>query len=165
MKNIFLIAFFGLILACSNQAEKPSELIVESDMVLILADVHKLEAKLSRMKVKNDSLVKVYNTFELELLKAHGVSKKKYQESFEYYMSQPEIMEKIYEVVVDSLNVTEQEATMAKENTAEASRVKYQSSRDSLKTKSDVKGKRIKPVPVSGETIRQKGSQSKLEKD
>ncbi len=112
MKNIFLIVLFAAVLGCSEKAEKPKDLISSDEMALILVDIHKLEAKLANLRVSNDSMRKVYNTFEREMLVEHGTNREAYSRSYEYYISQPKLMEEIYEVVVDSLNVSEQQASM-----------------------------------------------------
>jgi len=81
-------------------------------MVSILTDIHLLEAKLSRLTLGNDSLRKIYNSFERAVLEGHGTAKERYERSFQYYIAKPERLEHIYEIVEDSLIVLEQRVTM-----------------------------------------------------
>ncbi|UXP31048.1 DUF4296 domain-containing protein [Reichenbachiella agarivorans] len=114
-KIIFFLAVGTLTFLNACKRSDSENLISKSKMTEILIDQHVLEAKVLMLKLKSDSATKVYNSLEKELLESHGVNKKMFEKSFGYYMARPELLDKIYEVVVDSLNVYDQNATLAEE--------------------------------------------------
>lgn len=117
-----MVAWLALALACGGSGDSDIEILPREKMVAILCDIHVLEVKLGRMHMATDTTHKIYNTFEKELLVEHGTNKEIYDQSFEYYMAHPEQLEKIYEIVVDSLNVREQTAVKEEELEKEAKR-------------------------------------------
>ncbi|MFY0627248.1 MAG: DUF4296 domain-containing protein [Reichenbachiella sp.] len=143
MKNIFLIAIASFLFSCSTESKKPQDLISKTDMVSIISDIHMLEAKLIRLRVKKDSLRKVYNAFERALFKEHGTTKEVYERSYAYYTANPELLESIYEIAVDSLNVLEQQATMEKNLAKEAAEATDSIKRAEIRAKKTLKRKPI----------------------
>lgn len=109
MKNIIFSLLALTVLACQFGGKRTSKRLSSEQMISILIDVHILEAKISYIKERADSVNKIYNTLELEIFKSHGTDKMTYEESFAYYSADPQKLGRIYETVVDSLNVMEQQ--------------------------------------------------------
>ncbi|MCV9386400.1 DUF4296 domain-containing protein [Reichenbachiella ulvae] len=114
-KIIFSLAVLTLTFLNACKRDKGENVISKSTMSEILVEQHVLESKVLLLKLRTDSMTKVYNTLEKEIFDKHGIDKAQYEESYQYYMTQPEVMDKIYEIVVDSLNVLDQQATLDEE--------------------------------------------------
>lgn len=102
------VLFFTIILstACNSpepQLVMPSNIIREDSMVRILVDIHLLEASIN-MGLLNNSVSstqsdKVYNVF-----KKHSTTRQQYDSSMNFYSSNPQLLNKIYEQVIASLS-------------------------------------------------------------
>ena len=73
----------------------------------MLIDIHILESEIQNLRIRKDSSQLIYNSLEREIFKNNNVDKGVYLKSFEYYLNDVEAMEKIYDVVIDSLNYME----------------------------------------------------------
>ena len=76
-------------------------------MSLLLIDFHLLEEKIETSIFTLDSQRTAFAHFEKLVFEKYEVDSAVYAKSLEYYMGDPKEMEKIYEVVVDSLTVRE----------------------------------------------------------
>ncbi|RJE75321.1 MULTISPECIES: DUF4296 domain-containing protein [Reichenbachiella] len=114
-KFIFLLAVLTLTFLNACKRDRPEDVISKSKMTEILIEQHLLEAKVLLLKVRTDSTNKVYNSLEQEIFEKYGVDKAMYEKSYQYYISKPELLDEIYEVVVDSLNVNDQHAAVLEE--------------------------------------------------
>ena len=107
MKNIFLAIILLTVLSCGESENKPDELLPKAKMVEMLIDIHILESEIQNLRIRKDSSQLIYNSLEREIFKNNNVDKGVYLKSFEYYLNDVEAMEKIYDVVIDSLNYME----------------------------------------------------------
>ncbi|PIB35865.1 hypothetical protein BFP72_10900 [Reichenbachiella sp. 5M10] len=114
-KFIFLVAVATLTFLNACQRKNEEKVISRNTMTEILIDQHILEAKVLLLKLRTDSSAKVFNSLEKELFEKYKVDKATFERSFQYYLAHPEKLDKIYEVVVDSLNVYDQNAGVAEE--------------------------------------------------
>lgn len=102
MKNIFLTVLV-IVCACSGSTE-PDDLIGREQMVKVMTEVHLLEAKINKVPVDPvDSTQAVYDHYEKLLFKDLGITQDQYEQSFNYYVDNPNEFEKIYNAVVDTL--------------------------------------------------------------
>ena len=77
-------------------------------MVDLMIEIHLLESKINYVSVKPvDSKQELYNHLESKLFDQLEITKEQYERSFNYYVDHPDELEKIYEVVVDSLQAME----------------------------------------------------------
>lgn len=107
MKNIFLTILSLVVLSCGNSEDKPIDLLSKAKMVDILIDIHILESEIQTLRLSKDSSQLLFNTFEKGVFERHEVNKEVYKRSFEYYLEDVKEMERIYGVVIDSLNYRE----------------------------------------------------------
>lgn len=112
-KIFFFVSILTLLSAC-NELDK-SDVFSEDQMTNVLVDIHLLEAKVVALKLKNDSMRRVYNTLEHDILSKYNVDKAYYEKSYRYYLERPELLQVIYDRVVDSLNVVNQNAKFEEE--------------------------------------------------
>lgn len=79
----------------------------------ILADVHTAEAIIETSVIYPDTSLMVFNREQEEILKKHGVSKEDFRTSYRYYLDNLREMDKLYEIIVDTLSVRESKAQAA----------------------------------------------------
>lgn len=104
MKKYFLLINVIVGFGCSSTVEK-KQVIPSETMVELLTEIHILEAQVDKLRLTKDSSYLVYNTLEKEIFEKYKVNKKQYEDSYQFYLKQPERLDKIYSIVVDSLNV------------------------------------------------------------
>lgn len=103
---IFLIGI-PLFIQCNND-KKPAQLMSEAEMTRVLIEVYIDEEKISRLNLARDSSEKIFELAKPYIFERLGVSDSVFIESYSYYAEHPIELEKIYSVVVDSLNLREQ---------------------------------------------------------
>jgi hypothetical protein len=102
--------FFVLIIffSCQKAAEKPENILSHDQMVAVLAEVYIAEEKISHMGLTADSSLVVFNRVQGRIFEATGVADSVFKKSFDYYMTRPKELERIYTVLIDSLQLREQ---------------------------------------------------------
>lgn len=98
-----LILFAVIIQACSDQDQVPSELIQPEKMTHLMIQVHLLESKVSRLRLKRDTSQFLYDHFERLMLEENGLDTAQFNKSMDFYTTNPKIFKKVYAAVVDSL--------------------------------------------------------------
>jgi hypothetical protein len=107
VKNSFLILLVWLCGACVKSEEPPVGIIPKDTMAHILADIHIEEAKLSVKPLIQDSARQSYATTKIAVYDKYHISEERFNESFDWYTKNIEQLDKIYEVVVDTLSLKE----------------------------------------------------------
>tara|TARA_B100000287_G_scaffold196820_1_gene185933 strand:- start:1993 stop:2331 length:339 start_codon:yes stop_codon:yes gene_type:complete len=105
VKYFFLLTFF-IITSC--QFEEKQDLIDKKMMVQILIDMHLAEKSIENLKYEKDTLEALFHRKEIEILDKYSVSEELYRKSYSYYFFEPEELDKIYEVLLDSLLLYQQ---------------------------------------------------------
>lgn len=77
-------------------------------MVNALTELYLAEEKANRMSSTYDSTKKIFSRFSDKAFKQAGVSDSVFRKSLDYYMTDPEKLEKIYSTLIDSLNLKAQ---------------------------------------------------------
>nr|WP_262916659.1 DUF4296 domain-containing protein [Belliella kenyensis] len=95
-------------MSCSRDS-KPQGILDESKMIAILIDIHLSEGYVSTLPINYDSSRTLYPMFEYDVFVKHKVVDSVFHRSLEYYISKPKLIDKIYESIIDSLNVIEKE--------------------------------------------------------
>lgn len=109
LKLIILLSL-SFIVSCNSETEldvKPAGLISEKKMIDVLIDVHITESALSLKNFNRDSSLKLFVYYKDDIFKAHNITEKQFQESFDYYAKHSKQFDHMYEVVIDSLKVKE----------------------------------------------------------
>ena len=145
MKKYFLLINVIVGFACSSTVEQ-KEVIPSETMVELLTEIHIMEARVDKLRLPKDSSYMVYNTLEKEIFDKYHVTKNLYKESFQYYLAKPELLDKIYSIVVDSLNVIQKrgyqedtELQMARTAIKRADSLQRNPEIESLEEKPDIK--------------------------
>lgn len=114
---LFISVLLGTVLfSCNNDqsAEKPENLIPEPQMIEVLTDICKVEARFQRRlsvrgKDNSELVLQNYNV----IFNAHNVTLPQFKTSFEYYENSPKKMQELYDSVIVIL--TKEEALLKKE--------------------------------------------------
>lgn len=105
MRKIFLLLpLVFLILSCSNEGDKPKDLLPQETMVSIMADMQLAEAKVKNLHLPADSTRELYSLYELSIFEKYEVEPEQYQESFHYYLNEYNEMTAIHNALLDTLN-------------------------------------------------------------
>ena len=108
MKRIFCILSLALLASCGQQdAKTPKNLLPEQKLVQILADVHVAEARIENRIVYPDTAMMLYGLEQQRILEAHGVEEQLFRDTYRYYLSDIKKMDRLYEIILDTLSVRE----------------------------------------------------------
>lgn len=91
-------------ISCSNSGNKGA-IMNEEAMVKYLIDLHIAEAQVQNLRLKKDSSDIVFDIYEKHLLDSNDLTDSLFIRSYNYYLRNPQLMENIYESVVDSISV------------------------------------------------------------
>lgn len=103
--SAFLLGVMMFTMGCAKDEKVPSNILPRQKMVSILTDIHELEAKINMLRLEHDSSKLLFNEHQARIFEQHNVSDSLYIKSFDYYMNRVDLMNKIYEAVVDSLSL------------------------------------------------------------
>lgn len=105
MKNKILV-ILALACACSRNTP-PKGILSEDKIVEVLIDIHMAEGTVSSLSIPYDSSKKIYPILEKKVFLKHQITDSVYMKSFEYYLRDSKVMERIYSRTIDSLSLKE----------------------------------------------------------
>jgi hypothetical protein len=108
--SILAVIFgFMAVVSCQKPEEKkPDYVLSHEEMVKALAEVYVNEQKISRLSVNSDSASLIFGSMERKIFENLNIPDSVFRASVDYYMDHPIEMEKIYAVLIDSLQLREQ---------------------------------------------------------
>jgi hypothetical protein len=114
-KKIFLLLGTILILlACGTQPSPPKDAIDKATMAKILADIHLIEAKVSRLSFQDyDSTKIAYKELERQIMVKYKTDTARYRASYNYYVTNPDLMTAIYDDVLKNLEDVKKKKKLA----------------------------------------------------
>ena len=101
-----------LLFSCSSsEVSIPSGILSRDQMVAVLTDVQVAEAAIlyqnSRGNISESKAPEYYQY----IFQKHHITEKQFRESFSFYVSQVELMDKIYEDVINEISKKQAEIT------------------------------------------------------
>jgi hypothetical protein len=105
-----------LVLSACGGEKRPEGILTEKQMVNVMTELYIAEEKANRLPIPSDSAKELFPMFSAKAFEKAGVSDTTFQNSLDYYMSEPEKLENIYAILVDSLNLKAQRAAAHKKN-------------------------------------------------
>jgi hypothetical protein len=104
IKNISIILLFSLLFACSKNpdAKIPDTVLPKEKMAELMLDIQLFESTMSVSLLKEENVI--LEIPKTNILKKHGVTKKQYDESFEYYSQHPNLFSEVYAIVLNDLS-------------------------------------------------------------
>ena len=106
MQKITLIIACLLFFSCSEKKAViiPENILPKQKMAEVMVDINLLEATMS-LNITNKDKVSVGNpTPDFNVLKKNNISKKQYDESFYFYSQKPDLLNEVYQIVLDDLS-------------------------------------------------------------
>ena len=105
LKYFILLTFF-IITSCDSEINE--DIVNKEKMVKILIDMHLAEEAIGNLKYDKDTLEALFARKEQEILDKYSISEELYRKSYSYYFFEPEELDKVYAVMLDSLLLYQQ---------------------------------------------------------
>lgn len=105
-KTLFALFIVLLLAMCSSpETAVPKEQIPFDTMVVLMADIHVVEAKtnLSRAKGIEEGKQQLYNDYE-QVFFNHGITQKQFEDNYKFYSAKPELFNQLFEKTLEELN-------------------------------------------------------------
>ena len=96
-------------MACKSQNNTPpANVLTTTEMTAVIMDLYIAEAKTMKTKAQSDTTLAVYQIYKDAVYKKHKLDTATFNRSFRWYTSHTEMMDKVYQEVVDSLGLREE---------------------------------------------------------
>ncbi len=114
MKKSPALFLLILLFACSHKQTEsiPPTVLSKEKMAAVLVDIHLLEAMMNTNTLNPDKISSTNAPVlpTVDVFKKNNISKKQYDDSFDFYTKHPEMLTEIYQVVLNSLSKMQAEA-------------------------------------------------------
>jgi hypothetical protein len=93
---------------CTKEEKPPEGTLSEEKMADILTDIHIAESRVTRLQLKSlDSSILIFDQLKKQIWQKNKVDTVLYRSSYDYYMTHPEYMTRIYEQVAKKIELRE----------------------------------------------------------
>ncbi len=100
--KIALLVLGFWVLSCSSNAEK--DILSKEKLASVLSDIHMAEATINEKHIgSSDSALVLFQEFQKQIFKKHGVDSLQVNKSFEAYVKEPDEFLEMYELVSEEL--------------------------------------------------------------
>lgn len=103
---ILLICMLAGLTACTKKAPPPG-VLSPAEFSKILVEIYLAEARMNSQAVHRDSAALLFLPFEERLLHNFELPDSVMRKTYQYYVDNPEQLEKIYDSVIDTLSLRE----------------------------------------------------------
>ena len=107
MKKIATILCITFLYACSSIEDRvdiPDTVLSQEKMAEVMVDIHLLEAALNVSSFSRDQVVVNNINPNSDILKKNNITKKQYNESFDFYSKNPLLLAEVYQLVLNNLS-------------------------------------------------------------
>lgn len=106
-----------LLFACSEEKKAgiPSHILPKQKMADVMLEVHLLEAAMSLNTYRTDMVTNGNPTPTFDVFDKNKITKDQYNKSFEYYAQHPELLNEVYQLVLENLSKMQAEVMNKKE--------------------------------------------------
>ena len=114
LMSITLLFSVTMLVGCKKD-ERPEGVLTKDQLSSIMMEMYLAESRLNGLSIPKDSAAKLFVPFEDSLLMRAGVPDSVMRKTYQYYFDHPDELDKVYDIMIDSLNLREQkEATRSK---------------------------------------------------
>ena len=115
-KTAFIFICFVLF-SCSEQKKEtmPVDVLSKQKMAEVMMDVHLLEAAMNINTYRFDPKIKGNSEATFDVFSKNKITKKTYDDSFNYYTLHPEQLTEIYQIVLENLSKMQAKVMSRKE--------------------------------------------------
>jgi hypothetical protein len=101
-KNLICFIFFTMVLLSCNSGEEriPGNILQKDKMVAVMTDVQIAEASILYQNSRGNIVENRAKDYYRYVFEKHRITEKQFRESFTYYTTRPELMDKLYEAVI-----------------------------------------------------------------
>lgn len=99
----YIIIIFLAAVSCTLKpkvAEAPADLIPQDSMIFLVHDLSILESHIQQKYIQLERYAKIMRMSGDSLLKQHGISRQRYENSLLFYSQNPEQLNAIYDSVI-----------------------------------------------------------------
>lgn len=116
MKKIAIILLLLVAVGCDKD-NQPPDLLEVDQMIKILKEFHLGEGSISQLRLSGDQRTEMRDRLYDKLLEKYTIPRETFYSSYEYYLTQPMIMDTIYTHIIDELNhqLPEEQAKRARQ--------------------------------------------------
>lgn len=118
MIRIILLGTMILVFSACGKSKRLEGILSEKQMVNVMTELYLAEEMASRLPVPQDSIKQIFPLFSAKAFEKAGIADTAFRKSLDYYMSEPEKLENIYTILVDSLNLKAQRVNAHKKDAA-----------------------------------------------
>ncbi len=105
---IFMVIYSGCSPKQASVDEKNS-ILSQQELSSFLIEMYLAEARMEGRPLAVDSVIHLFVPYETKLLKKYNLTDSTLKLTYQYYLDHPKQMEQVYDVVIDSLNLREQQ--------------------------------------------------------
>jgi hypothetical protein len=105
----FVFLFLGW--ASCNSPKTQEGVLTQPQLSALLVDIYMAEARADQLPVVKDSSIRFFIPFEEKLLKSKGITDSVLKKTYTYYFEHPKELEQVYDAVIDTLVLREQQLT------------------------------------------------------
>lgn len=96
----------NLFMGCKSD-EKPEGILSEREMTSFFLDIYEAESSITSLGMKRDTILVIFDKYEKMIFERHNISREQYKKSLTYYYDHPAELERIYEIMIDTLTLRE----------------------------------------------------------
>lgn len=105
ISNIVLVLLFASILGCKdNSIEIPKHIMPQDSAIMLFAELQIMEALVIQGSINPQDSVLKLDHYRLGLLNQFGLSMERFEESYNFYLSHPELFDKVLTGVMEELS-------------------------------------------------------------
>lgn len=102
---ISALLLFYILCSCNMKEERmPDEILNQEEMVALMSDMQLAEAVIKLQVNRVDSTSVNSDSLFNKVFRKHNVNKETFKKNFDYYNSNPVLMEEIYNLVIEKLS-------------------------------------------------------------
>ena len=107
LSGIVLILIFSTIISCKKDTTPPG-ILTKPQMIDWMLHMYMSESRAQMLPYSRDSAYRLFLPFQDSLKRRKGIQDSVLENSYKYYLENPDQMEAIYDIIIDSLSLREQ---------------------------------------------------------
>lgn len=107
MNKLFFALLVLFVISCSNSQQPPSDIIPRDTLISVIVDMHIADVILLNPNVQSKISDISSNQLYQSILNKYNINKERFNKSMNYYANNPEVLDSIYDIVIERLNLIE----------------------------------------------------------
>jgi hypothetical protein len=102
--SVFWVVFLFGCASIDSPESLPDSILSEEKMAEVMVDIHLLEATLNSSNFIRDHVVMNSINPNTDVMKKNNITKKQFDDSFEFYSRNPVLLTEVYQLVLNNLS-------------------------------------------------------------